>query len=123
MNLFTTYREGSSESRNRWSTAKRSTGVKTLISIGKRNKVPEHLHRQHLVSTVDIIARNDLEWVKVSTITERRMIFDLAKSGWVEGDTSDEEADFESDGLLKIVASLVKVAKSVRVRYRNPKIR
>jgi hypothetical protein len=78
---------------------------------------------ENLVSAVDIVARNGLEWVKVSTITERRMIFDLAKSGWVEGDTSDDEDDFDSDGLLKVVGSLVQVAKSVRMKYRNPTVR
>lgn len=51
------------------------------------------------------------------------MLFDLAKSGWIEGDTSDEDADFESDGLLRIAMNLSKVTKSVRVKYRNPKVR
>ena len=51
------------------------------------------------------------------------MLFDLAKSGWVEGDTSDDDDDFESEGLLKIAANLTKVAKSVRVKYRHPIVR
>ena len=75
------------------------------------------------VSTVDIISREGFEWVKVSTITERRMLFDLAKSGWIEGDSSDDDHDFESDGLLKIAFNLTKLARSVRVRYRNPTVR
>jgi hypothetical protein len=74
-------------------------------------------------SAVDIVARNELEWVKVSTITERRVLFDLAKSGWVDGDTSDDEVYSDSDGLLKVAVNLVKVAKTVRVRYRNPAVR
>jgi hypothetical protein len=53
------------------------------------------------------------------------MVFDLAKSGWVEGDSSDDDdnALSSSEGLLKVAEDLIKVAKSVRVRYRNPTIR
>jgi hypothetical protein len=117
-----------------WSAAKRSTGIKSVLSIGKRtlHQVPEKSHGycisrktgpEKLVSTVDIVARNDSEWVKVSTITERRMLFDLAKSGWVDGDTSDEDADYDSDGLLRVAMNLVKVARSARVKYRCPRVR
>ena len=73
---------------------------------------------------IDIVSRNGLEWVKVSTITERRIVFDLAKSGWVEGDSSDDDdEDYESDGILKLAFNLTKLAKSVRARYRNPTVR
>jgi hypothetical protein len=51
------------------------------------------------------------------------MLFDLAKSGWIEGDSSDDEDDFESDGILRTAFNLTKLAKSVRVRYRNPTVR
>ena len=50
------------------------------------------------------------------------MLFDLAKSGWVEGDSSDDD-NFESDGILRIAFNLTKLARSVRVRYRNPTVR
>lgn len=59
----------------------------------------------------------------MSAITEKRLLFDMAKSGWVEGDTSDEEADSESDGLLKVATELAKTARLARVRYRNPRVR
>lgn len=75
----------------------------------------------------DIVCEDGLEWVKVSSHTEKRIIWDFAKAGWVAD--SDSEDDFEDDdggdaeGLLKQVETLVKAAKSTRVRYRNPKVR
>lgn len=75
----------------------------------------------------DIVCEDGLEWVKVSSHTEKRIIWDFAKAGWVAG--SDSEEDFEDDdggeaeGLLKQVETLVKASKATRVRYRNPKVR
>jgi len=80
---------------------------------------------------VDIVAQDGLEWVKVSTLTEKRMLFDIAKAGWV-GDSSDEEYDSdgpqiedddEPEGLLKQAEGLLKASMATRVRYRHPKIR
>jgi len=76
---------------------------------------------------VDIVSKGGLEWTKVSSITEKRIIWDLAKSGWVaessgeESDVPDENADPE--GLLKQVEALVKASRASRVRYQYPGIR
>ncbi|KAF7881847.1 uncharacterized protein EAF02_006535 [Botrytis sinoallii] len=80
---------------------------------------------------VDVVAGEDLEWVKVNTITARRMIFDLAKAGWAEDDSTDDEdenssrldSDDESEGLLKQAKLLVEASKLARTKYRYPSVR
>lgn len=80
---------------------------------------------------VDIVAGEDLEWVKVSTITAKRMIYDLAKAGWAEDDSTDDEDDDavrldtedEPEGLLKQAKLLVEASKLARTKYRHPSIR
>jgi hypothetical protein len=76
---------------------------------------------------VDIVCQDGLEWVKVSTILEKRILWDLAKAGWV-GSESDDEAeesddDDEPDGLLKQAEALVKASRVTRVKYRHPTVR
>lgn len=43
---------------------------------------------------VDIVADNGEEWVKVSTITENRLLFEMAEKGW---DRSEDEEDYDND--------------------------
>jgi hypothetical protein len=75
---------------------------------------------------VDIIAQNGSEWIKVSSTTEKRIIWDLAKAGYAgsssEEDSSEDDLD-DSIGLLKQVKALVKASSATRVRYRHPSIR
>ena len=80
-------------------------------------------------AVVDIVAEEGLEWIKVSSKTENRIIWDLAKAGWV-GDSSDEESeneisddDDDPEGLLKQVEALKKASLATRVRYHHPAIR
>lgn len=76
---------------------------------------------------VDIVCQNGLEWVKVSTILEKRILWDLAKAGWVGSDSSDEveqsDDDDEPEGLLKQAEALMKASKATRVKYRHPTVR
>jgi hypothetical protein len=80
---------------------------------------------------VDIVAKNGLEWIKVSSSTEKRIIWDLAKSGWVgsSDDDSDYERGNESDeeddqqGLFKLAEALMKASQATRVRYQRPTVR
>ncbi|KAL8916441.1 MAG: hypothetical protein Q9208_008507 [Pyrenodesmia sp. 3 TL-2023] len=46
---------------------------------------------------VDIVAQDGQQWIKVSTVTETRLLFELAKAEW-EGADSGSESD--GDGLL-----------------------
>jgi hypothetical protein len=86
----------------------------------------ERNRNRSFVSMVDIVAQNGLEWVKVSSSTEKRIIWDLAKAGYAgsssEEDDSEDEMD-DSIGLLKQVKALVKASGVARVRYRHPTIR
>ena len=102
---------------------------------------------------VDIVAANGEEWIKVSTITERRLLFEIAETGWEEGsqpsETMDEQTDdynsdsrprasgaslfAESDdpdgalcdeiGLVKVARELVVIASANRVRRKAPQVR
>ncbi|KAJ6184614.1 hypothetical protein N7519_005915 [Penicillium mononematosum] len=91
---------------------------------------------------VDIVADDGEEWVKVSTISENRLLFEMAKKGW-EGDSDDEWSDggkgrtvlqnFDDDGdgdddddeleLIKLARDLRKASDATRVRYRHPRLR
>ena len=101
---------------------------------------------------VDIVANGGQEWVKVSTVTETRLLFEKAKAGWEEGEDSaseqsrstsedessileegqheainhDERKDDQEDNiieLLKIASDLQKASRANRFRYRYPRVR
>ena len=79
------------------------------------------------VAFQDIVAQGGLDWVKVSSVTEKRILWDLTKAGWAadsSGEESDED-DLDPEGLLKQVEALVKAsqAATARIRYQHPKIR
>jgi hypothetical protein len=98
---------------------------------------------------VDIVADNGEEWVKVSTITPTRLLFELAKLGWEAGwnpktgqrddeeysdddyntrlQHSDSEGEDSDDDdrieLVKLASDMKKAAALVRIRYKHPRIR
>ncbi|GKZ33068.1 hypothetical protein AbraIFM66950_002843 [Aspergillus brasiliensis] len=88
---------------------------------------------------VDIIADDGEEWVKVSTVAESRLLFEMAEKGWEAGSESDEEGeartvlrnhDDEEDDededeieLVKLAKDLRCAADATRVRYRHPRLR
>ena len=51
---------------------------------------------------MDIVAQDGQQWIKVSTITETRLLFELAKAGW-EGADSDSDSD-DDGGLVNGLA-------------------
>lgn len=85
---------------------------------------------------VDIIADNGLEWIKVSTNTERRLLFEMAREGWEGyGDESDS-AESACDGelspdanktpvleLVRLAKNLAAASKQTRVHFRHPRVR
>ncbi|KAI9716283.1 MAG: hypothetical protein M1812_005508 [Candelaria pacifica] len=78
---------------------------------------------------VDIVAQDGEEWIKVSTITEHRVLFEMAEAGWNADDSGpDDDSTSRSDddnglSLLRLAEDLKKAAKAVRVRYKHPQIR
>ncbi|TVY59626.1 UPF0415 protein [Lachnellula suecica] len=121
-----------------WSTAKTCSGVtgmlrrfywlpgQTTAYINGMVNSAGLEHRKHS-TLVDIVCLEGLEWVKVSSIRENRIIMDLAKAGWVGSDSSEAEEEDdngnEPQGLSKQVEELVKAARSTRVKYRHPTVR
>lgn len=96
---------------------------------------------------VDVIASDGEEWVKVSTISESRLLFEMAKKGWEresedefssdEGDDrpikrtvlrnfdgEDEDEDDEDElELIKLARDLRKAADAKRIKYKHPRLR
>lgn len=79
--------------------------------------------------TVDAITDHGQIWVKVSLVTNMRMLFDLAKQGWTgtsdDEYSGDEGADDDDDTdvpLLKTTKDLCRAASSFRVRTRVPRV-
>lgn len=142
-----------------WTVAKRSCSG--LVAFGKRfywerdggrtvdggedgRKRPDLDKRRSVY--VDIVADDGEEWVKVSTVSESRLLFEMAKKGW-EGDSesgSDAEEgagrtvlrNYEGDGdgdeseddedeieLVKLASDMRKAANATRVQYRHPRLR
>ncbi|KAF4283485.1 hypothetical protein KXW98_000786 [Aspergillus fumigatus] len=90
---------------------------------------------------VDIVADDGEEWVKVSTISETRLLFEMAKKGW-EADSEDggdaetrtvlrnyDNDDFDSDEdddeveLIKLACDMRKAANATQIRYKHPRLR
>ncbi|KAJ5719402.1 hypothetical protein N7493_007857 [Penicillium malachiteum] len=96
---------------------------------------------------VDIVAADGAEWVKVSTISESRLLFEMAKKGWeaeseddfsdsddkrpakrtilrnFDGDDPGEDDDDDEMELIKLARDLRKAANATRVRYKHPQVR
>ena len=126
-----------------WDTAKLSRGIRAL---GKRVYWSDHdianSHTKQIGKTtsksvaVDLVSDDGLLWTKVSIVTEKRLLFDMAKEGWEDyggdSDISDEESNEQKpdgDGrtskleLVRLAEALHVASRSVRVRYRHPTIR
>ncbi|KAI9049043.1 hypothetical protein LZ554_006891 [Drepanopeziza brunnea f. sp. 'monogermtubi'] len=75
----------------------------------------------------DIISEDGLSWTMVSSVTEKKIIWDLAKAGWVDS-SGESEDDFElleddkPEGLLRQVEALLKASRATVVHGRHPKI-
>lgn len=87
---------------------------------------------------VDVVGKDGMEWVKVSLITNTRLLFDKAKQGWEEVSSTDEGSDEEdaSNGkkedkdnsendipLIRMAKDLFRAARAVRIRTQHPAIR
>ncbi|KAL8933533.1 MAG: hypothetical protein Q9211_005734 [Gyalolechia sp. 1 TL-2023] len=85
-----------------WDAAKTTTG---LIAFTKRfywdipptRSIKRTGQAKRRYALVDIVAQDGQRWIKVSTVTETRLLFELAKAGW-EG--ADSDSDGDDDGLL-----------------------
>ena len=132
-----------------WQTAKTCSAV---TALGKRTYWQPPQHKRHAAAIaengsdekprrenalVDIISDGGLLWTKVSIVTQKRLLFDIAKEGWgaYNYDTSSDDGSHEdghtsSDSgqtamleLVKVARQLSEAAQSVRVSYRHPLVR
>lgn len=81
----------------------------------------------------DIVADEGAEWLRVSTLSEKRLLFDLAKLGWMNDSDSDEdmpdirEDDDDDDedqvDIVKNARQLARAARANPIRGRPPKVR
>lgn len=96
---------------------------------------------------MDIVAEDGNEWIKVSTVSESRILFETAKAGWEAADSDSGTEDDSRDGvrvvadggtvhepgssdgnenrieLLRVAEDLQKAARKVRIRYHHPRVR
>jgi hypothetical protein len=112
-----------------WNRQKEGHGPKGLsLSKGAQTKGKS-------AALVDIVAKDGMEWVRVSTVSEKRLLFDLAKLGWQnDSDDSDEDMpdapvsnweDEDDDDEVDIVKSARELARAARanpIRGRPPRV-
>ena len=86
---------------------------------------------------VDVVADSGLEWVKVSTLSEKRLLFEIAKEGWESYVDSTEDSDDNSNNnliptvdkstreleLVRMARELQVASKGVRVHFKHPRVR
>ncbi|KAI1107969.1 hypothetical protein F4804DRAFT_5701 [Jackrogersella minutella] len=79
---------------------------------------------------IDVIADGGLSWYKVSSMTNKRLLFDLAKEAVYCGDSGDDNDDYddaEADAqlyadipLFKLARNLANTAKGHRIQTKSP---
>lgn len=134
-----------------WSAAKRSHGLQSFRKyfFWDRHTAPAGKHttkglslskgsqtKNKTAALVDIVAEEGSEWIRVSTVSEKRILFDLAKLGWVNDPDSDEDEDMldarpvdddEDDedqvDVVRNARQLARAAQANPIRGRPPKVR
>ncbi|KAH6876281.1 hypothetical protein BKA58DRAFT_400382 [Alternaria rosae] len=131
-----------------WGAAKRSMGIQSFRKyfFWDRHKAPAGKSTTKGVSLakgsqaknktsalVDIVAEEGAEWIRVSTVSEKRILFDLAKLGWVNDSDSDDEDmppppeddddDEEQIDVVRNARGLARAARANPIRGRPPKVR
>ncbi|KAL9088841.1 MAG: hypothetical protein Q9159_002877 [Coniocarpon cinnabarinum] len=137
-----------------WRTAKSSQGITAFrqwfrINPSASGRRTENKLKRAQKALVDIVAEDGEVWIKVSSITPKRILYDCAKEGWGrfgeglegsdaenedqktetstpngrDGSTGDIERDVPEIPLLRSARDLVAAAKANRVRGRIPQVR
>lgn len=136
-----------------WSAAKRSRGLQSFRKyfFWHRHTAPAGKHttkglslskgsqaKNKNAALVDIVAEEGSEWIRVSTVSEKRILFDLAKLGWVNDFDSDEDEDTldarsigvddedDDEDQVDVVRNARQLARAARanpIRGRPPKVR
>ncbi|KAF2111463.1 hypothetical protein BDV96DRAFT_182965 [Lophiotrema nucula] len=120
-----------------WDAAKRSSGLlnfRRAFYWNHPRKVPKGSKPgSGKAALVDVVASDGIEWIRVATLSEKRLLFDLAKQGWQnDSDDEDEEMadarpldDDDEEDQVEIVRNAMELAKAARanpIRGRPPKV-
>lgn len=135
-----------------WSAAKRSSSLQGFrkyffwarhtVAAGKNTskglslaKGSKAKSKAKTAALVDIVAEEGMEWIRVSTVSEKRLLFDLAKLGWMNDSDSDEDEDMpaappedddDDEDQVDVVRNARELARAARanpIRGRRPKVR
>ena len=128
-----------------WAAAKRSSGLLAFRKYFYWNRekgsringvgLRKGAKKGKTSALVDIVAADGMEWIRVSTTSEKRLLFDLAKLGWQNDSDSDEEMndappvnweDEDDDDQVEIVKNARELARAARanpMRGHAPKVR
>lgn len=115
-----------------WDRRNAPAGNRTLkgLSLGKGS-----VGKGKTAALVDIVADEGREWIRVSTVSEKRIIFDLAKLGWVNDSDSDadvpdvrpvdweDEDDEDQVDVVRNARELSRAARANPIRGRPPRVR
>lgn len=133
-----------------WDAAKASTGLLTFnkrfywaIPPSRSSKRAGRPKKQ--CALVDVVTQGGLEWIKVSTVTETRLLFEQAKAGWENADSSsDDDSSIDDDDcspladhsllnstspstnpieLVRLAIDLKTASLATQIRYKHPAIR
>ncbi|KAK7514456.1 uncharacterized protein IWZ02DRAFT_75179 [Phyllosticta citriasiana] len=97
------------------------------------SKIREHVKRTQDGVLVDAVVDNGATWLKVSAVSERQLLFQLARQGWCNSDSDSDDEDLsrfrpsDSDEddevpILKLARQLSSAAFSNRHKYMHPKV-
>lgn len=125
-----------------WAAAKRSSALRTFRKYyypsqqrATKSTAQDAQKKSKGAALVDIVAEDGLEWIRVSTLSEKRLLFDLAKLGWQNDPDSDDDLsdapnvnweDDDDEDQVDIVRNARDMARAARgnpIRGRPPKVR
>lgn len=108
--------------REQWDVMKRAHGLLSFRRrfAGKGGK---------LGPTIDAVVENGTEWLKVSNLTDKKLLYQMAQEGWHPDDSSEGEDSDASDSddnsgiaIIKTTKQLVQAARLNRCNTRIPRI-
>jgi hypothetical protein len=124
-----------------WGAAKRTSGLRAFRKYFYWDKQGRNTtkgkgssSRGKTNALVDIVADEGAQWLRVSTLSEKRLLFDLAKLGWMNDSDSDDdmpdaqpindddEDDEDQVDIVKHARQLARAAKANPIRGRPPKV-
>lgn len=109
-------------------------------ALSPSSKIKAHVKKTQDGVLVDAVIEDGREWLKVSAISERQLLFQMARQGWQNDSDSDDEElgkplgggarddDEDSDDedevvIVRLAKHLIQAARANRHNYRHPRVR